>query len=257
MKRPACVGKSGSGNEDKENACAEESCAGNAGADPDDHSEIAGIDWRKLKYLSDIHSVTGIVGYMAKQYGLCSQEEGLPVFWGACKNSLFVFAQRADRMRDLSRKMQEARIDHILFKGYVLKDYYPVPELRSYNDIDFVIRLEDRPRSHELMLRNGYQVKADWEAVFSYYKDIEYYEIHSDIMEIDVTDKADYRGFFKHMWEHTVRVDDYVWEFTPEYHFIYLLAHIAKHIYSSGAGVRMYLDLAAFILLFQNQTAQN
>ncbi|MCD7803002.1 MAG: nucleotidyltransferase family protein [Clostridiales bacterium] len=215
------------------------------------------IDWMKIKYLADIHSVTGIVGYVAKQSNLLSQEQGLPLFWNACMSSIYLFTQRAERMRDLSRKMQEAQIDHILFKGYVVKDYYPVPELRSYGDIDLVIHLEDRPRSHELMLQNGYQVKSDWEAVFSYYKDIEYYEIHSDIMEIDVTDKADYRGFFQHMWEHTVRVDDYVWEFKPEFHFIYLLTHIAKHIYGSGAGVRMYLDLAAFILHFGDQIDWN
>lgn len=211
------------------------------------------IDWMKIKYLSDIHSVTGIVGYVAKQYKLCKQEEGLPIFRKSCMSSIYLYTQRAERMRELSKKMQEAQINHILFKGYVLKDYYLVPELRSYGDIDIVIHLDDRPQSHKLMLDNGYQVKSDWEAVFSYYKDIEYYEIHSDIMEIDVTDKADYRGFFQHMWDHVVQVDEFVWEFTPEYHFIYLLTHIAKHIYSSGAGIRMYLDLAVFILHFKNE----
>lgn len=35
--------------------------------------------------------------------------------------------------------------------------------------------------------------------------------------------------------------------FTPEFHFLYMLTHIAKHIHGSGAGLRMYLDLAAFI----------
>ncbi len=208
------------------------------------------IDWRKIKYLSDIHTVTGIVGSVAKQYGLCERDEDLAVFWSCCKQNLSLFTQRAQRMMELSRRMTGAHIDHILFKGYVLKDYYPVPELRCYGDIDLVIRREDRPRSHALMLENGYQVKTDWEPVYSYYKGLEFYEIHTEIMEIDVTNRADFRGFFKQMWEHAVRVDDYVWTFAPEYHFVYLLTHIAKHIRGSGAGVRMYLDLAAFLLHF-------
>ncbi len=206
------------------------------------------LNWIKIKYLADIHSVTGIVGYMAKQYKLCTEEEGFPVFWNSCMRSIYLYTQRAEKMASLSRSMQEEEIDHILMKGYVVKDYYPVPELRSYGDVDLVIHLSDRQKSHALMLRKEYKVKNDWEAVYSYVKGNEFYEIHSDIMEIDVTDKADYKGYFSHMWEHVTPVSDHVYTFTPEYHFIYLLTHIAKHIYSSGAGLRMYLDLAAFIL---------
>ena len=33
----------------------------------------------------------------------------------------------------------------------------------------------------------------------------------------------------------------------PEYHLIFLLMHIAKHLYGSGAGIRMYLDIAFYI----------
>ena len=36
----------------------------------------------------------------------------------------------------------------------------------------------------------------------------------------------------------------------PEYHLLYLLTHIAKHIHSSGAGARMYLDIAFFLKHF-------
>ena len=39
----------------------------------------------------------------------------------------------------------------------------------------------------------------------------------------------------------------YVFELEPNYHFIYLLLHIGKHMTGSGAGARMYLDLAFMI----------
>ena len=44
----------------------------------------------------------------------------------------------------------------------------------------------------------------------------------------------------------------HIFEFKPEFHFLYLLTHIAKHINSSGAGIRMYLDIAMFIKHFGN-----
>ena len=49
------------------------------------------------------------------------------------------------------------------------------------------------------------------------------------------------------MWEHVRRESGCTFHFTPEFHFLYMLTHIAKHLVSAGAGIRMYLDVAAFI----------
>lgn len=211
------------------------------------------INWNMLIQLAGIHSVTGILGYMVKQYQLVDTPEMLQEIGHLCMRNFALYSIKDIRMQQLIQKMNQEHIDHILFKGYVLKDYYSIPELRSYGDIDFVIRLKDRDRSNRLMMHQGYQVTTDWEPVMSYYKDTEYYEIHTDIMEIDVSDKADYKGYFKKMWDYAVRVDQHTWQFTPEFHFIYLLTHIAKHIYSSGAGIRMYMDIAVFIQHFEDK----
>ena len=37
-----------------------------------------------------------------------------------------------------------------------------------------------------------------------------------------------------------------------EEHFIFLLFHLAKHLNSSGAGIRMVLDLAVFLKKYQD-----
>lgn len=49
------------------------------------------------------------------------------------------------------------------------------------------------------------------------------------------------------MWECTVPLTKYRYTFTDEYHFVYLMTHLAKHVKGSGAGVRMILDLALMI----------
>ena len=211
------------------------------------------IDWNQMMSLSIIHSVQGILGYMVISHKLTDSPELLNIMRRWCMENVAMYTIRNQAMEALIEQMKKEGLEHILFKGFVLKDYYPVPELRSYGDIDFVIRLEDRAKSHQLMLDLGYQVKNDWEAVYSYVKNNEFYEIHSDIMEVNVSDKADYCGYFKNMWEHTVNTGEYSREFTPEYHFLYLLTHIAKHIYGSGAGIRMYLDLAVFLKHFEDK----
>lgn len=206
-----------------------------------------GIDWEKLTKLAQIHNVTGTLGYMSMQYPICPDEAQKKTLRSLCLNTISVYARRNAMADAFAAELEKAGIDHILMKGYVLRDFYPVPELRTFNDIDIVIRPEDRKRCDELMLSLGFRRHTDWEPVYSYVRGHELYEIHTDIMEIDVSDRADYRGYFSGMWECAQPIRPHSYRFTPEYHFLYLLTHIAKHVHGSGAGVRMYLDVAAFI----------
>lgn len=209
-------------------------------------------DWSKLIHLAGIHSVTGILGYTVMNYPDESNAQVAGFMRKQCLQSIAVLSQRSGKMKNLIQLMNEQEIDHLIFKGYVLKDYYPIPELRTYGDIDLLIRLEDRQKSDALMMREGFARKTDWEPVYSYFRQAEYYEIHTDVMEVDVSDKADYKGYFQHIWEHAHQVDAHTYELSPEYHFLYLLTHIAKHISGSGAGIRMYMDIAVFIQHFDD-----
>lgn len=207
-------------------------------------------DWNKMMELADIHGVTGILSYMEFKYKLCADPQLLGQFRWICMSTISRFGQRGSLADLFYRTLSDNGIDHICMKGYVLRNYFPVMELRTFGDIDLVIRPEDRRKCHELMLSLGYQPKDDWEPVFSYYKGQEYYEIHTELLEIDVSDKADYRSYFRRMWDYTECTGAHHYEFKPEFHFLYMITHIAKHIHGSGAGIRMYLDVAAFIRHF-------
>lgn len=210
-------------------------------------------DWEKLIKLAKIHSVLGILGFMVMSYPDESNSQVAEYMKKQCLQTIMLISRRSENMKQLIGMMNSKGIDHLLFKGYILKDYYPVPELRTFGDIDFLIRVKDRDKSDELMMQQGFERKSDWEPVFSYQRGTEYYEIHTDVMEVDVSDKADYKGYFKNIWEHAHLISGHTWELSPEFHFLYLLTHIAKHISGSGAGIRMYMDIAVFILHFGNE----
>ena len=209
--------------------------------------QLPEVDWERLTGLAYIHNLFGILGYMAMSYPICPDPERKAELRKLCLNTIGACTNRAQQAKELSRELARAGIEHIVMKGYVLREFFPVPELRTFSDIDLVIRPEDRELSHAFLLRRGYQVKNDWEPVYSYSRGSEYYEFHTQIMEVDVSDKADYRGYFREAWSHTVETEPGCCQFTPEFHFLYLLTHIAKHVTGSGAGLRMYLDVAAFV----------
>lgn len=210
------------------------------------------VDWQKLLQLAQIHGVTGILGYMGKKYPICGDPQMKAQLRSLCFNSVAMFAQRNILTDAMVAELEKAGIDHILMKGYVLRDFYPVPELRSFNDIDIVIRKADRKRCDVLMMSLGFQRHTDWEPVYSYFRPNELYEIHTEIMEIDVSGTGEQQAYFRKCWNYAKPVRKHSYRFTPEFHFLYLLTHIAKHVYSAGAGIRMYLDIAAFIQHYGN-----
>lgn len=210
-------------------------------------------DWINILQLAAIHSDNGIVAYIMK---MNPSESNMPLNAQAHRilmQTISVYANRAESMKSLILQMNDAGIDHLLFKGFIVRELYSIPELRTFGDIDFLIRKEDRQKMHQFMLEQGYEVHDDWEPVYSYARGMEYYEVHSHVMEIDVSDKADYRGYFDHIWEHAICTEGHSYILDLEYHLIYLLTHLAKHINSSGAGIRMYLDIALYIKAYRDQ----
>ena len=172
---------------------------------------------------------------------VCRQLDGL--LYGTVAANL----NRCVDFETLSASFAEHGIAHMPVKGYYLRKLYPTPELRTFGDIDLLIYLEDRQKVHDLMLSLGYTVKQDWEPTYSYIKDAEYYEIHTNLMDGNLDDRSDLQAYFDAAWAHAVPDDGLRFRPEDDFHFIYTVCHLAKHLYGGGAGLRMYLDVALYI----------
>lgn len=205
-------------------------------------------DWKAQLELARVHSLSGILGYMVTEYDLCPSLT--PVARNLCMSTISAFTQRDALTRRFSQSLSRQGIDHILMKGYVVKDCYPIPQLRTYGDIDLVIRQEDREKCHAFLVQQGFQVKTDWEPVYAYTRGQEFYEIHTQLLDADIPGNVWVRQWFSHPWENASVSGEHVYQFSNEYHFLYLLAHLAKHITGSGAGLRLYMDIALYLRRF-------
>lgn len=205
------------------------------------------VDWSFIMKMAQINNTTGIIGYMFMSNPGAADPSLTALGRHQCLQEISVFSRRAEQMKQLIKILNEHEIDHLLFKGYLVRELYPIPELRSFGDIDFVIRKEDRDKCDALMMELGFEREDNWEPVYSYQKGMEYYEIHTEVLEVDVSQKADYKEYYSHIWEHIINTDQHTYVFTPEYHLLYLLTHIAKHISGAGAGIRMYIDIAFYV----------
>ena len=203
------------------------------------------IQFSQLYKLSTIHSITGIVGYMSYQYPSLIPGPWKEKFEYESALAIGIMSLKSEQLQTIESMLEKNGIAYLLFKGSVIKDVYPIPELRTYGDIDLLIHPKDRDIVNSLFIENGFTCTENWEPVYSYHKSRSIYEVHTELLDTQV---ANCNTFFKeNMWSNALTDNTYRYTFTNEYHFVYLMTHLAKHVKGSGAGVRMILDLALMV----------
>ena len=204
-------------------------------------------DYEQVYSVAKGQHIDGIVGFVTSSYNLISDKAIAQKFSNSYISLITINTNQVYQFNKAAQILIDNNIDFTVFKGYCVRSIYPVPELRSFSDVDILIKEKDRNKSHKLMLDYGYDCTVDYGNVYNYKKGIEYYELHTSLLGVDVLEDKNINEYLKNAWEHTHKTDSGIYEFDDEFHLIYLIAHIAKHIQYGGAGIRMYLDIALFI----------
>lgn len=194
-----------------------------------------------------------ILAYQNKRWKLFRDQEANRYLDNLLHRTVAENVNRYIEFQKLSENFTAHGIAHMPVKGYYLQHLYPSPELRTFGDIDLLIRPGDRKRSHGLLQSLDYQVRNDWEPTYSYVRGVEYYEVHTNLMDGNLDDRADLQTYFDSAWRHARPEEGLRYEPNRDFHLIYILCHLAKHLYGGGAGIRMYLDIALFIQKYRQE----
>ncbi len=205
------------------------------------------VDYNKLYSIAKVQRIDGILGFVLSNYNLINDQIIAQQFLNSYISSITVNTNMTHRFEKLAQHLTQNDIDVTVFKGYSVRKLYPVPELRSFSDVDILIKECDRKKAHSLMIDLGFDCVVDYGSVYNYKKGIEYYEFHTSLISTDILDSESITGYLNEAFEHSSKIDLGICEFDDEFHLIYLISHIAKHIHCGGAGIRMYLDIALFV----------
>lgn len=207
-----------------------------------------------LLYLAHIHSLEPVVYYMLREQRKQLMEQKPELFQRmqrAYHSAVYVSVTQEASRTEIEETFKRAGVKLVFFKGAQLRELYPVPELRTMGDMDCLIRREDRPKAHQLMLQLGYECQVDAEPVWMYRRDVVVIEIHTHVAGGRLGNGYDYLSYFFDAMDHVVEQAGKLC-LEREYHFCYLIYHIAKHLSSTGAGVRMVADIAAFVYRYRD-----
>lgn len=201
-------------------------------------------DFEGLFELAKIHSVTGIFAAMNRKNKFPMTDELSKKF------DTYMMAAISQSIRwdmlytQVSKALAEENIKNIVVKGPVVKKYYPDPDLRTMGDIDIVVHKDNMPKAHEIMKKLGFHICESGIDEYKFKRNNMYIELHEDLTSTDFGTGVDYKSEMQYIFNCVKNPDEYIQELTDECHMVYLILHIANHLFNSGCGVRQILDIA-------------
>lgn len=197
------------------------------------------IDPQKLFTLAKHHNLLGICHCVLadfKQKNIIAEK-----FFKGIENKFFdyiyIYQCQMNTLAEVGDLLTSSKIRYVLFKGAVLRNYYPVPEVRAMGDIDLLIDTDKRDAVKKLLTNSGFVCTEQNGPVYKYRKNNILLEVHTHIIS-EFGDEA-----FSDAFDNAV-FDGYTGVLNDDYHFAYLISHIAHHFKFYGAGIRHILDLA-------------
>ncbi len=211
-------------------------------------AQIENADWKKITSLAVDNNLSAIVYHYIKDKNICDDADVLNRLKKAFLGTLKFSAIQEIITKQLIGILNQNNIRHIVFKGYVLRNYYPHKEFRTMGDIDIIIDENNQNKVHKLLLSFGFAFDEmdSKKTVRNYVKNNICFEIHTKLVSKNLFEDIDYTDYFKDCFSHCENVENHTFELNREYHFIYLIVHMAKHFKNGGCGVRMILDIAVF-----------
>ncbi|MBR6729619.1 MAG: nucleotidyltransferase family protein [Clostridia bacterium] len=204
------------------------------------------ISEEQIKTLLDLakaHSLLPLLSEALLRHKLLQTNETEELCQALLFQSISIYQQQTEALRQLCRLLNEAEIPHLPLKGSVLKKYYPEPWLRTSCDIDVLVPLEQYPAAKELLQQNDYRFlrEGSHDSVFLSPEEVSI-ELHYTLLEQKRLERTD--ALLERIWQYAFAQNDtFTYELQDEMFYFYHIVHMAKHFEGGGCGVRSFIDL--------------
>lgn len=202
--------------------------------------EDAQTDYRAVFALAKKHGVVGIVWQGLQRSGLPVDDALREAFQTEADKHTFLYLQQQHELERLRAMLEEQNRAFVVLKGGRMRDFYPSPELRTSCDIDLLVEQTD-DTLRTAMEGLGYRFESDGPVTMDFRLPPSVsVELHRRLF-----DDALETPYFAKVWERTVptAADKTERRLTETDFYVYMIAHLAKHVFRYGCGIRQFLDV--------------
>lgn len=211
------------------------------------------IDWKGIYHLASIHNVQGIIAAVVNNNNMQLPDVIHKKLQKDFYSTLLYSVRQEKESVEILNILNKFNIKHIMTKGYIIRNYYVDKDLRTMGDIDILVSGEDFEKTKKILQDNGYKITSTYFSEISFCKNNVYFEIHNKLLEENLGNGYDYGSYFNTLCKKAKKIRGNTYELDINDHLIYLIAHIGKHFYNEGCGIRMILDIAVYVKKFENE----
>lgn len=179
--------------------------------------------------IAKAHQISPILFYQTKDNAL----------YQSYLHTISIYTQRVNLLEQIKKALDDTSFYTV--KGIAVSKYYPVPQLRTMADCDIVVHEGDKEKVKQAFLSIGFHyIETKWDsAEWHFEKQGLDFELHHRLLYDEIVNTEQEKVFADTAWEY---VQDH--ELDVNFHFVFILIHLKKHLLNSGVGLRQFMDLA-------------
>ena len=207
------------------------------------------LDWNYIYNKSVEQNIAGLLFVAVSRLEAEFQPDNkLMEKWNSAMfSTILTMSNRYNEFFRINKLMQDNGITFIGLKGCVVRNLYPVPELRTMGDFDILTQKKNLSRIADIFRSQGYAIEDYFFGI-----NVDSAKAHWEIFitteeEIKVNTKKWDEIFFGNQEE-----NDICNTLKPTYFLAHMIIHTARHFMQQGAGIRNLLDIALYINKFRD-----
>ncbi len=199
-----------------------------------------------LYELAKRHDMAHLIGYVLAEQALLEQDNPYyGKFYQQYMTAIYRYMQMNNELERLCEALEQAELPFVPLKGFVLRQYYPEPWMRTSCDIDILVHKQQLEKAKAcLEERLSYQITGETSHDVSFFSPGGVHvELHYQLIEERLSKKS--ARVLEKIWADALPKSGYrYWqEMSDAMFYFYHIAHMAKHFENGGCGIRPFLDL--------------
>lgn len=202
----------------------------------------ANLDWGKIIDFAKKQCVLNIIAYSCEKLTNKPDPTTLKYLKEFRMQKIVVEAQQEIEACDAMDKLEKMGVRHMPLKGYIVKNLYPSPDMRTMGDLDLLVEPDRCDEVVKAFEADGFSFCGEGNLHSNVERGNAYIEFHRSMVD---EEHETLNGYFGNGFERATPADGYSYryELSREDLYIFLIAHVAKHYRYGGTGIRTLLDL--------------
>ncbi len=200
------------------------------------------IDWQFIWDKSQEQNITALIAVSVLKLPKDKHPNNANAWRSAIIQTMSFMSQKNAEFERIITCFKENNITPLCLKGIVIKDLYPIPELRTMGDFDILVEKSQRKSAEAVFESRGYSLKRD-----TLFTEVDYKSVHGELF-------TSLESEFKHNpehWNSVLKQNVYKQNnrllLTPSYELAFSIVHAAKHLTETGCGIRNLFDVVILL----------